>query len=108
MLGPIFHELARHRECEILEGHIMPDHVHMLISIPPKSSVSSVVGYVKGKSALYVAREYGNARSLSGQKFWARGYFVSTVGRDDKIIREYIQNQEKEDEKSDQMNLFRA
>ena len=107
-LGPIFHELAGHRESEILEGHMMSDHVHMLISIPPKSSISSVMGYIKGKSALYIAREYSGARRLSGQSFWARGYFVSTVGRDETVIREYIRNQEKEDKRTDQPNLFRA
>jgi len=86
----------------------MPDHVHMLMSIPPKYAVSHVIGYIKGKSAMHLARTYGERqRNFTGQRFWARGYFVSTVGRDEKVIREYIQNQEKEDARMDQMNLFR-
>src|SRR5690554_1823356 len=79
-LGSVFRELARQRESEIEEGHLMPDHVHMMISIPPKYSVSQVVGYVKGKSAIHVARVYGGKRrNFAGQNFWARGYFVSAV-----------------------------
>jgi len=86
----------------------MLDHVHVLISIPPKYSVSQVVGYIKGKSAIYLARVYGERkRSFVGQHFWARGYFVSTVGRDETVIREYIRNQEQEDARLDQMNLWR-
>ena len=77
-LGVVFRELARQRESEIEEGHLMPDHVHMMISIPPKYSVSQVVGYVKGKSAIHVARVYGGKRrNFVGQNFWARGFFVS-------------------------------
>ncbi len=76
----------------------MADHVHMMISIPPKYAVSQVIGYIKGKSAIHMARVYGERkRNFTGQHFWARGYFVSTVGRDEEVIREYIQNQEKED-----------
>ena len=87
-LGVVFRELARQRESEIEEGHLMPDHVHMMISIPPKYSVSQVVGYVKGKSAIHVARVYGGKRrNFVGQNFWARGFFVSTVGRDEEVIR---------------------
>ena len=86
----------------------MQDHVHMLISIPPKYSVSQVIGYIKGKSAIHLARVYGERkRSFVGQHFWARGYFVSTVGRDEATIREYIRNQEHEDKRLDQMNLWR-
>jgi putative transposase len=87
---------------------MMADHVHMLISIPPKYAVSQVIGFIKGKSAIHLARTYGERqRNFTGQHFWARGYFVSTVGRDEKVIREYIQNQEKEDARMEQMNLFR-
>ncbi len=79
----------------MLEGHLMSDHVHMLMSIPPKCAVSQVVGYIKGKSAIYLARVYGERkRNFVGQHFWARGYFVSTVGRDEKVIRAYIQQEE--------------
>lgn len=100
--------LAQCRECKILEGHMMADHVHILIEIPPKYSVSQVVGYIKGKSAIYIARKYGErSRYFSGQNFWARGYFVSTVGRNEEVIRKYIQNQEADDIKTDQiLGLF--
>ena len=85
----------------------MPDHVHMMISIPPKHAVSQVVGYIKGKSAIHIARTYvGRARNYVGQNFWARGYFVSTVGRDEQVIREYIRHQEQEDRRVDQQSLF--
>ena len=105
-LGEVFRRLARQKESEIEEGHIMLDHVHMMLSIPPKYSVSQVVGYIKGKSAIHIARQYmERRRNYVGQHFWARGYFVSTVGRDEKIIREYIRNQEKEDRRIDQMTL---
>ena len=107
-LGGVFRRLAEQKECRILEGHMMPDHVHMLIAIPPKYAVSQVVGYIKGKSAIYIARTYGERqRNFTGLHFWARGYFVSTVGRDEKVIREDIQNQEKEDARTDQIGLFR-
>ena len=107
-LGEVLRRLAEQKECRVLEGHLMPDHVHMLVSIPPKYAVSSVVGYIKGKSAIYLARTYGERqRNFAGMNFWARGYFVSTVGRDEKMIRDYIQNQEKEDARMDQMKLFR-
>jgi putative transposase len=105
-LGEVFRTLASQKESKIEEGHMMSDHVHMLISIPPKYSVSQVVGYLKGKSAIHMARVYGERRrNFVGQHFWARGYFVSTVGRDETVIREYIRNQEKEDERLDQMKL---
>jgi putative transposase len=99
--------LAQHKECWIEEGHLMVDHVHMLISIPPKYAVSGVVGYIKGKSAIHIARTYGERkRNFVGQHFWARGYFVSTVGRDEAMIRDYIRHQEKEDERVDQLNIW--
>lgn len=106
-LGEIFHTLARQRDCRIEEGHIMPDHVHMLIIIPPKHSISQVVGYIKGKSAIHIARRFLNkGRNFTGCHFWARGYFVSTVGRDEEMIRAYIQNQESLDKQQDlQMQL---
>ena len=107
-LGEVFKELARSRECEVLEGHMMPDHVHMLISIPPKYAVSQVVGFIKGKSAIYIVRNYlGRRKNFSGQKFWARGYHVSTVGRDEDTVRDYIKAQEKEDRRLEQLSLFK-
>jgi putative transposase len=105
-LGEVFHRLATQRECVIEEGHLMPDHVHMMISIPPKYAVSQVVGFIKGKSAIHIARTYaGRRRNYVGQHFWARGYFASTVGRDEQVIREYIRHQEAEDRRIDQMQL---
>jgi putative transposase len=86
----------------------MLDHVHMMISIPPKYAVSQVVGFIKGKSAIHLARVYGEQkRNFVGQHFWARGYYVSAVGRDEQAIREYIRNQEQEDMRLEQMNLWR-
>jgi len=103
----VFRDLARQKESKIEEGHLMPDHVHMLLAIPPKFAVSQVVGYMKGKSAIHLARVYGERkRNFVGQHFWARGYFVSTVGRDEQMIREYIRNQEKVDERLEQMKLW--
>ena len=106
-LGEVLKQLAMQRESRIEEGHLMRDHVHMLVSIPPKYSVSQVVGYMKGKSAIHIARTFmGKPRNFTGESFWARGYFVSTVGRDEKDIREYIQKQEQEDQRIDQLTLF--
>ena len=107
-LGEVFRKLAAQKESRIEEGHLLSDHVHMMIAIPPKYAVSQVIGYIKGKSAIHLARVYGERkRNFVGQHFWARGYFVSTVGRDEEVIREYIRNQEKEDKRLDQMNLWR-
>jgi putative transposase len=107
-LGEVFRDLAQQRECKIEEGHLMVDHVHILISIPPKYAVSQVVGYIKGKSAIHLARTYGERKqNYVGQYFWARGYLVSTVGRDEAVIRDYILNQEVEDERLDQLNLWK-
>ena len=90
-LGDALRELALQKESKILEGHLRGDHLHMLVSIPPKYSVSQVVGYIKGKSAIHIARTYGGHRAnFTGQNFWARGYFVSTVGADEAAIRSYI------------------
>jgi len=107
-LGEVFRNLALQKDSRIEEGHLMVDHVHMLIAIPPKHSVSQVVGYIKGKSAIHLARVYGeNKRNFTGQSFWARGYFVSTVGRDEELIRNYIRHQEVEDERLEQLGLWR-
>jgi putative transposase len=107
-LGEVIRRLAAQKESRIEEGHLMPDHVHMMIAIPPKYAVSQVVGYIKGKSAIYLARVYGERkRNFVGQHFWARGYFVSTVGRDEQVIRQYIRDQEKEDERLEQLGLWR-
>ena len=106
-LGVVFHELARQKQSRVEEGHLMPDHVHMMLAIPPKYAVSQVVGYMKGKSAIHLARVFAeNKRNFVGQNFWARGYFFSTVGRDETMIREYIRNQEKADEKRGQIKLW--
>ena len=105
-LGEVFHQLARQKESTIEEGHLLLDHVHMLIAIPPKYAVSQVIGFIKGKSAIHVARVYGERRrNFTGQHFWARGYFVSTVGRDEAVVRDYIRRQEEEDRRLDQLNL---
>ena len=107
-LGEVFRRLAMQKESRIEEGHLMSDHVHMMISIPPKYAVSQVMGYIKGKSAIHLARVYGERkRNFVGQHFWARGYFVSTVGRDEAVIRETIRRQEEEDKRLEQMNLWR-
>ena len=105
-LGDVFRRLARQKESEIEEGHLVADHVHMMISIPPKYSVSQVIGYIKGKSAIHIARTFaGRKRNFVGQHFWARGYFVSTVGRDEAVIRKYIRSHEEEDRRQEQLNL---
>jgi putative transposase len=107
-LEEVFRTLALQKESRIEEGHLMPDHVHMMISIPPKYAVSQVVGYIKGKSAIHLARVYAERkRNFVGQSFWARGYFVSTVRRDENVTRNYIRHQEKEDERLEQLGLWR-
>jgi putative transposase len=103
-LGPVFRDLAEQKECKVEEGHLMPDHVHMLLSVPPKYSVASVMGFIKGKSAIHMARVYaGRRRNFVGQHFWARGYWVSTIGKDEAAVRRYIQEQEKEDQRLEQL-----
>jgi putative transposase len=102
----VFRELARQRESEIVEGRLVGDHIHMLISIPPKFAVAQVVGYIKGKSAMWVARMSGRQKNFTGQHFWARGYCVSTTGLDEETVREYIKSQEEEDKKLDQLKMF--
>ncbi|MGE4559239.1 MAG: IS200/IS605 family transposase [Desulfobulbus sp.] len=106
-LGEIFRELAKQRECTVIEGHLMPDHVHILLAIPPKYSVAQIADFIKGKSAIQIARNFqGRKKNFVGQNFWARGYYVSTVGKDEDAVRAYIQHQEKEDKRLDQLNLF--
>lgn len=106
-LGEVFRALAAQKECQIAEGHLMADHVHMLLSIPPKYSVAQVVGFIKGKAAIHIARTFmGRRKNYTGHHFWARGYYVSTVGRDEAVIREYIRAHEAEDRRLDQMDLW--
>ena len=106
-MGEIFRELAEQKESKVLEGHLMPDHVHVLISIPPKYAVAQVVGFIKGKSAIHIARNLqGRRKNFIGQNFWARGYYVATAGKDEKAVREYIKKQEKEDERIEQLRLM--
>ena len=106
-LGTFLKDLARQKDSEILEGHLMADHIHILISIPPKHAISTVIGFMKGKSAIHIARTYvGQRKNFTGQNFWARGYFVSTVGMDEETIREYIKKQDKEDQRIDQLDIF--
>ena len=108
-LGEVFRKLAVQKESRIEEGHLLPDHVHMLIAIPPKYAVAQVVGFMKGKSAIHLARVYGERkRNFVGQHFWARGYYVSTVGRDEAVIRDYIKKQEQEDTRLDQLSLWKS
>lgn len=106
-LGKVFRELAEQKESEIEEGHLMKDHVHILISVPPKYSVAQVMGYLKGKSAIHIARVYAGRRRNFVGHFWARGYWVSTVGKNEAAVRRYIQEQEKEDQRLEQMTWRR-
>ena len=107
-LGEVFRKLAEQKESRIEEGQLLPDHVHMMIAIPPQYAVSQVIEFTKGKSALHLPRVYGETnRNFVGQHFWARGYCVSTVGRDETAIREYIRQQGAEDKRLDQINLWR-
>lgn len=106
-LGDVFRGLARQKESKVVEGHLMLDHVHMLVSIPPKYAVAQVVGFIKGKSAIHIARTFmGRDLNFTGQHFWARGYFVWTIGKDEKAIKEYIKKQEEEDRRLDQLKIF--
>lgn len=105
-MGRVFVDLARQKDCFIEAGSLQSDHVHILISIPPKHAVSQVVGYIKGKSAIYIARNYvGKKQNFVGEHFWARGYFVSTVGKDEDAIREYVRKQEAEDQRIEQLRF---
>ena len=94
-IGPIFRELCRQKGIELLEGHVMPDHVHMCLSIPPKYSVAYTLGFLKGKSAIRIHRQHERSKRVWGMHFWARGYCVSTVGLDEAMIRQYVREQEK-------------
>jgi len=106
-LGEVFKRLAEQKESRVEEGHLLADHVHMMISIPPKYAVSQVIGFMKGKNAIHLARVYGERkRSFVGQSFWARGFLVYTVGRDEAVIREYIRTQEEEDQRLEQMRIW--
>ena len=106
-LGDVFRPLAQQKECRVEEGHLLPDHVHRLLSIPPKYSVAQIVGFMKGKSATHIARTFmGRRRNYTGQHFWARGYDVSTVGREERSIREDIRKQEAEAKRLDQLGLW--
>lgn len=106
-LKGVFHRLAVQKGCKIEEGHLMPDHVHMMVLIPPKHAVASIIGFMKGKSSIWVAQNIaGKKQNFVGHKFWARGYYVSTVGADEKTIRAYIQKQEDEDRRLDELSLF--
>jgi len=106
-IGEAIREMAHRSGSEVLEGHLMSDHVHMLVSIPPKYAVSQVVGYIKGKTAIHIARElFGRKRNFTGEEFWARGYHVSTIGRNEEAVRKYIKEQEKEDQRIDQLAMF--
>jgi putative transposase len=107
-LGEVFRELAVQKESKVVEGHLLPDHVHMLVSIPPKYAVAQVVGFIKGKSAIHIARTFGGRRqNFTGYNFWARGYYVSTTGKDEKAVREYIKKQEEDDRRLDQLGMFK-
>jgi putative transposase len=106
-LKEVFHWLAAQKGGKIEEGHLMPDHIHMLISIPPKHAGASILGFLKGKSSIWVAQNIANKKqNCVGHKFWARGYYVSTVGADEKTVRAYIENQESEDKRLDELSLF--
>ena len=106
-LGDVLRKLTEQKESRVEEGHLMPDHVQMMLSMPPKYAVSQMVGFIKGKSAIHIARTFGGRkRNFVGQHVWARGYFVSTVGRDEEVIREYIRHQESEDRRIDQLKLM--
>ena len=104
-IGEVLHDLANQKESVIVEGHLMLDHIHMCISIPPKYSVSHVVGFIKGKSAIAIARQLGRRKNFTGENFWVRRYFVSTVSLDEEMVRAYIRDQEKEYERYDQLKL---
>ena len=106
-LGSILRQLCNYKGVEIIEGHLMPDHVHMLVSIPPKLSVSSFMGYLKGKSSLMIFQRFGNMKfAYRNREFWCKGYYVDTVGKNTAAIKSYIANQLKQDKEMDQISLF--
>jgi len=103
----IFRKLCEWKGIEIIEGEICPDHIHLLVSIAPKYSVSSVMGYLKGKSSLMIFQKWGNIKfAYRNREFWCKGFYVDTVGKDTKMIKEYISNQLKRDKESDQLSIF--
>ncbi len=103
----IFRSLCQWKGVEIIEGEICSDHVHLLLSIPPKMSVSYFIGYLKGKSSLILFQKYGNMKfAYRNREFWCRGYYVDTVGKNTKAIKEYIANQLRQDKETDQLALF--
>lgn len=105
-IGQILRELCRWKNVNLLEAEACPDHIHMLVEIPPKISVSSFMGFLKGKSSLMIYEKWGNIRyKYRNRTFWCRGYYVDTTGKNERIIAEYIKNQLKEDEMSDQLTL---
>ena len=105
-IGIILRKLCQQKSVEIIEAQACPDHIHMLISIPPKYSVSQIMGYLKGKSSLMIFDRHANLKYKYGNRhFWARGYFVDTLGRNKKAIKAYIQNQLEEDKMSDQISI---
>ena len=105
-IGEIFRELCRQHSVELVEGHAMPDHIHLCLSVPPKYSVANTVGFLKGKSAIRIHREYlGRRKQFTGFHFWARGYCVSTIGLDEQMIREYIRHQEGEEKRQESLRL---
>src|SRR5690606_24627041 len=105
---PLLKELFRQKGVEVVEGHAMPDHIHVCLSIPPKVSVAGVIGFVKGKSTISIHRRYIPKSEGFRFMFWSRGYFVSTVGLDEAVVRNYIKNQERNDKREDQMLLWPA
>jgi len=104
-VGEILRELCRRFEIELVEGHVMPDHVHMCLGVPPKYSVANTMGKLKGKSAILLHQKMGRQKNFVGLNFWARGYCVSTVGLDEELIRNYIRTQEEREKKEDQLSL---
>ncbi len=105
-IGQILRQLCQYKEVEIIEAHAMSDHIHMLVAIPPKLAVSTFMGYLKGKSSLQIFERHANLKYKYGNRnFWAKGYFVSTVGLNDEVVKEYIRNQENEDMMEDRINL---
>ena len=106
-IGAILRSLCEWKEVEIIEAEVCPDHVHMLVSIPPKLSVSGFMGYLKGKSSILIYQKYANMKfKYRNREFWCRGYYVDTVGKDKKAIQQYIANQLKEDKEMEQMTIF--
>jgi len=106
-IGEVFRQLCRQKGIELLQGHAMADHVHMLLSVPPRYSIAMTIGYLKGKSAIRIHRDYSKVRgTLFGRSFWSRGYCVSTVGFDEESVRRYIEEQEEHDKRQEQGPLM--